>query len=102
MCWLHLVHAGVGEEQRGVVVRHHGARLPEGMVMFVREERDERVADARRRPAVVGQFCHQKWTNIMRRVVKNLAKIGQRGAVGESYPPKLFFHRLLKMYEVVL
>jgi hypothetical protein len=47
---LELVHAGVGEEQRRVVVRHDGARLDVDVGVLVLEEVYERVAHTRRRP----------------------------------------------------
>lgn len=53
---IYLIHAGIGEQERGVVVRNNRTRLPEGVVMLVREERDERVPDARCRPTVVGEL----------------------------------------------
>lgn len=46
---LELVHPGVGEEQRGVVDGHHGARRP-GRVRFRLEKVDERRPDPAGRP----------------------------------------------------
>lgn len=39
--WLELVHARIGEEQGGVVMRHDGRRGPEGVLPFVGKVVDE-------------------------------------------------------------
>lgn len=43
---VYLVHAGIDEEQGGVVMRHDGTGRPESVLMVVREELDERRSDA--------------------------------------------------------
>lgn len=52
----YLIHAGVSEKKRGVIMGNNRAGLPEGVVVLLREERNEGVSHAGRRPAVVGKL----------------------------------------------
>jgi hypothetical protein len=47
---LELVHARVGEEERGVVVRHHGGGRPVRVLPLLHEVVDERLPHAPRWP----------------------------------------------------
>lgn len=60
---LELVHAGIGEEERGVVMGHDGRGGPVHVLALLHEVVDERLPDAPRRPRCgwCGLMCGARW-----------------------------------------